>query len=72
MHLGITQTENVERDAGLLAFPELDVERMNFANGLGIADGNFVRCDPNSEIVLLVQELAIVPSCVSNVIPLQS
>lgn len=70
VHLRIAQTEDVERRARLLAFPELGAERMDFADDLGVADGDLVRGDANRETVLLVQGLHIVPSCAGDVVPL--
>ena len=71
VNLGVAQAEYVECCAGLLLFPEFGAEGVNFTDYLGVADGNFVRCDANRCAVFLVQSLDVVPSGANNIVPFQ-
>lgn len=71
MDLGVTQAEDVERRARLLALPEFGAKTMNLADYFGVADGNLIWRDTNSGTILLVQVLHVEPAGTLDIVPFQ-
>ena len=71
MDLWVTQAEDIESCARLLAFPEFGAKTMNLADYFGVADGNLIWCDPNRGTVPLMQVLHVEPAGTLDIMPLQ-